>query len=83
MNPLKYSLLILFIVLLPEAINAKTSDFDIIKKRVVAELLKTPVDDMEVGSIIQRMNEDGSFKGIDYNYGMHTNSMISFLFNLL
>src|SRR5690606_33232929 len=45
---------------------AKPDDFDIIKKRVVDELLKSPIDDAAVEEIIHQMNEDGSFQGINY-----------------
>lgn len=47
-------------------IQAKPDDFAIIKKRVVDELLKTEIDDQRVESIMKNMNEDGSFKGINY-----------------
>ena len=46
--------------------TAKQDDFEIIKKRVVDELLKTPIDDQRVEAILDKMNPDGSFEGIDY-----------------
>lgn len=46
--------------------TAKQDDFEIIKKRVVDELLKTPIDDQRVEAILDKMNPDGSFVGIDY-----------------
>ena len=46
--------------------TAKQDDFEIIKKRVVDELLKTPIDDQRVEAILEKMNPDGSFVGIDY-----------------
>ena len=45
---------------------AQTDDFQLIKERVVAELMKTPVEDNEVKTILDNMNEDGSFKDINY-----------------
>jgi chondroitin AC lyase len=42
-------------------------DFDIIKDRVVGELLKTPVEKARVDAILVRMKGDGSFDGIDYS----------------
>jgi chondroitin AC lyase len=45
---------------------AKADDFEIIKNRVVDELLKAAVDDAAVGAIMDAMNEDGSFQGINY-----------------
>ena len=41
-------------------------DFDIIKKRVVTELMKTPVDDGDVDAILANMQSDGSFRNINY-----------------
>jgi chondroitin AC lyase len=41
-------------------------DFDIIKKRVVAELMKSPVDDKDVDAILADMKSDGSFRDINY-----------------
>ena len=46
---------------------AKADDFEIIKERVVAELMKTPIEDERVEMIIGKMNEDGSFQEIDYS----------------
>ncbi len=40
--------------------------FDLIRERVVSELLKSAVDDDRVETIINRMNEDGSFQDINY-----------------
>lgn len=48
------------------SIQAKTDDFEIVKKRVVAEIMKTPVDDSYVEAILARMNADGSFRDINY-----------------
>ncbi len=44
----------------------EADDFEIIKSRVVNELLKTDIDDTRVEKITQAMNEDGSFGGINY-----------------
>jgi len=41
-------------------------DFERIKERVVAELLKSSVDDDRVDAIVERMAEDGSFGDINY-----------------
>ena len=46
--------------------NAKPDDFEIIKERVVAELMKSSIDDDRVEAIIDKINEDGSFQGINY-----------------
>jgi len=61
-------LILLFLISLLSTFNptAKQDDFEIIKKRVVDELLKTPIDDQRVEAILDKMNPDGSFEGIDY-----------------
>jgi chondroitin AC lyase len=46
--------------------HVKANDFDIIKDRVVTELMKTPVDDHSVEAILDRMAADGSFRDINY-----------------
>lgn len=46
--------------------NAKHDDFEIIKERVVAEIMKSSIDDGMVESIIDKLNDDGSFQGINY-----------------
>ena len=46
--------------------HAKKDDFLIIKERVVAELMKTPIDDGHVEAIMDKINGDGSFKDINY-----------------
>jgi chondroitin AC lyase len=48
------------------SVFAKPDDFKIVKQRVVAELLKSSIDDARVEGIIAKMNEDGSFQGINY-----------------
>ena len=45
---------------------AAPDDFKVIKERVVKELLKSAVDDSRVKAILDKMNDDGSFQGIDY-----------------
>lgn len=46
--------------------NAKPDDLEIVKERAVAEVLKTSIDDVQVETIINKMNEDGSFQDINY-----------------
>ena len=61
--------LLLVIILLTTGlttIEALKDDFQIVKQRVIKELMKTPIDDSIVQSILDRMQEDGSFKNIDY-----------------
>jgi chondroitin AC lyase len=53
-------------LLLSTSFVIAADDFDIIKKRVVDELMKTPVSDSRVEEILGRMLPDGSFKDINY-----------------
>jgi chondroitin AC lyase len=52
--------------LLALPMHAKPDDFEIIKKRVVDELLKTTINADRVATIMNSMNPDGSFQGINY-----------------
>ena len=64
MKPVIYIALVLLITSFS---HAETNDFLTIKSRVVAELMKTEIDDSQVESILSELNEDGSFKGIKYD----------------
>jgi chondroitin AC lyase len=46
---------------------AQTDDFEIIKKRVIAEIMKGDIDDERVKSILEITNDDGSFQEINYD----------------
>ncbi len=48
------------------ASSAQVDDFYLVKDRVVAELMKTEIDDAQVQAIMDRMQSDGSFADIDY-----------------
>lgn len=55
-------LLAFFIV----SVHANADDFDIIRKRIVDEIMKSTVDDARVAEILSRMDKDGSFRDINY-----------------
>jgi chondroitin AC lyase len=42
------------------------SDFDTIKKRIVAELMKPRVDDARISELVKTMRDDGTWPGINY-----------------
>ena len=42
------------------------SDIDKIKKRVLAEMLDRPVDDNSIEELVNTLNEDGTWPGINY-----------------
>jgi chondroitin AC lyase len=64
-SPLK-ALLSTLLVLTATWCSAQTDDVYTIKKRIVTELLNGPVNDGQVESILAKLNEDGSFRGINY-----------------
>jgi len=67
MNTLpRTSTAILFVVLFNLPSHAARDDFQIVKERVTAELMKASVDDGRVKAIMDGLNEDGSFRGINY-----------------
>jgi len=81
------SILLLFILnFFLSSFSAKSDDFNIIKQRVIQGLLNSPVDDNNIESIMSLMNDDGSFKGINYEdlsrtagfpHRRHTGNLVS------
>ena len=66
MKPITKTLFVIILALTTHSISAKPDDFKLIKERVVAELLKSLIDDSQVKTIISTINEDGSFDNINY-----------------
>jgi chondroitin AC lyase len=68
---MKYSLNLLFIltfiILIGTSLISTKDDFLIVRERVVDELMKDKVDDQQVADVLEMMNEDGSFQGINYD----------------
>jgi len=66
------------------SVSAAKSDMDIIKDRVIAELMKSPVDDNEIQALINSLKGDGTWPGIDYKdvsregflHRIHANNMV-------
>ncbi|TDE15592.1 polysaccharide lyase family 8 super-sandwich domain-containing protein [Dyadobacter psychrotolerans] len=61
------------------------NDIKIIKERIGADLMETKIEDAKVESLMANMNEDGSFKAINYSdlsrnasfpHGGHTRDMV-------
>lgn len=68
MKPIYHTLLCtLFMAVFAFPLQAQPTDFEIIKERVVAEIMKSTVNDDQVESIIENMDADGSFPNIDYS----------------
>lgn len=59
-------LTVILVSLFTQSANAKPDDFEIVKERVEAELMKSSIDEDRVETIIARINDDGSFQGINY-----------------
>jgi chondroitin AC lyase len=75
----------ILLILVTVFAQAKTDDFEIIKKRVIAEIMKGDIDDARVKSILEKTNDDGSFQGINYDdlsrtagfpHRRHTDNMV-------
>ena len=64
---IKSCLPVILLILITVFAQAQTDDFEIIKKRVIAEIMKGDIDDERVKSILEKMNDDGSFQGINYD----------------
>lgn len=87
MNPTSKTLFTLLATMLfAVSTNAKADDFEIIKGRVVDQLLSSGVNDESIAEILETANDDGSFQGINYDdlsreagfpHGRHTNNLFS------
>src|SRR5688572_12826298 len=73
------------IALLTLSPDTPPDDIDIIKGRVISELMKTAIDDKTVEQILGRMKADGSFNDINYDdltrtggfpHRRHTNDLV-------
>ena len=54
-------------ILVAISVNAKADDFELIKERVINELLRPGVNDRGIAEILGAANDDGSFQGINYD----------------
>jgi chondroitin AC lyase len=59
--------LLLIVACFSAPVQAKENDFLIVKERVVAELMKTSIDDGQVAIIMNKVDEQGAFKDINYS----------------
>jgi chondroitin AC lyase len=82
----KVFIALLTIALFAITTNAKADDFVLIKERVVDQLMGSGVNDESTAGIIDIVNEDGSYQGINYNdlsreagfpHGGHTRNLVS------
>jgi chondroitin AC lyase len=84
--PFKVIISLLTIALFAISTHTKADDFELIKGRVVDQLNRSGVNDESIAGIIDIMNEDGSFQGINYDdlsreagfpHGRHTSNLYS------
>jgi len=66
-NMMKYNTPFLFILIVLSLPAKAQTDFEVVKQRVVSEVMKTQVDDDKVSEVIGTMKQDGSWPGINYN----------------
>lgn len=66
MKKLKKTLFITLFLCSLVSIFAAKPDIDIIKNRVIKEIMKSPVNDDEIQTIISTLKNDGTWPGIDY-----------------
>ena len=64
---LKTLIPVIALTLFSSSCQTPPDDFEIIKERVVSELMKGNIDDSRVEGILSRMKEDGSFNDINYD----------------
>lgn len=85
MRPICQRLLIGPIFVLLASVCLAQTDLKTIKERIVAELMATKIVDGNVETIVAKMNEDGSFRGINYEdlsrtasfpHGGHTRDLV-------
>ena len=83
---LKLLITILTIALFSIQTGAKSDDFELIKGRVIDQLMGSEVKDESIAGIIDSVNGDGSFRGINYDdlsleagfpHGRHTGYLVS------
>ncbi len=63
----KYLLSAFFLLIVFTTVFAAKTDFEKIKKRIVEELLESPVDDSKVELLIKTISNDGTWPDINYN----------------
>ena len=66
MKPMTKIFFTIIIVCTTLSISARADDFKIVRDRVVAELMKSSVDDGRVETIVGKISADGSFGDINY-----------------
>ena len=83
---LKLFVIILACTLLTISTYTQANDFELIKGRVVAQLMGPGANDESIAGLIEIMNKDGSFQGINYDdlsreagfpHGRHTGNLVS------
>ncbi|MCP4455957.1 MAG: chondroitin lyase [Planctomycetes bacterium] len=66
MKPFTRTVFVMIAACMSLSLTAKSNDFQIVKHRVVAELMKSSIDDGQVKTILNKLNDEGRFNGINY-----------------
>ena len=59
-------LILLFLLLSSSQIVFAQSDFEVVKQRVIADMLKRPIDDKRIAAIMEEMEPNGRWADINY-----------------
>lgn len=65
-NIILYTVLFLTLIGIPAGVAAVNPDIEIIRQRIIAELIESKVDDEKVSSLVNSIKDDGSWPGINY-----------------
>lgn len=66
MNKQKTLILILLLFGIMHIACANRSDFEVIKNRVLESLMESPVNDESIGTLVNTIQQNGTWPGIDY-----------------
>lgn len=65
-NIILYTVLFLALIGIPTGVAAVNPDIEIIRQRILAELIESKVDDDVISALVHTIKEDGSWPGINY-----------------
>jgi len=63
---IKYLLSAFLLILIPQTVSAANPDLEIIRQRVIAELMEPEIDESKIETLINTIREDGSWANINY-----------------
>ncbi len=63
---MKLKFFCLLVIFASSGVVSAQNDFEVVKQRVVSQIMNTPVNDTTIAEIIKTIDKDGSWPGIDY-----------------